>query len=92
MAPAQGPVAAPPGGPTQPDPLDPHAVGTGSSDAHGTDSTGGPNGAWAGHSLGPIAAALRGDVRVVFEAAAQAGVRAEVLACAARRVQALLRP
>lgn len=38
----------------------------------------------------PFAGSLSGDVRVVFEAAAIAGVRPEVLSAAARRVQALL--
>ena len=38
----------------------------------------------------PGAGGLCGDVRVVFEAAAIAGVRPEVLSAAARRVQALL--
>ena len=37
-----------------------------------------------------VAGGLSGDVRVVFEAAAIAGVRPEVLSAAARRVQALL--
>ena len=38
----------------------------------------------------PVASGLSGDVRVVFEAAAIAGVRPEVLSAAARRMQALL--
>ena len=38
----------------------------------------------------PVAGGLSGDVRVVFEAAAIAGVRPEVLSAAGRRMQALL--
>jgi len=45
----------------------------------------------AGHGP-PALSGLPGDARAMFDAAAAAGVRGEVLARAARRVQALLQP